>query len=118
MWALGSIEDLKQVDASKSSGAESIFNEVVDIVREFFELEFSVPTLQRTTREFLAEASNDVGLPEVSAKRLAWLASVADEIKFARLGVNQEHLEHAFAQAKAFIDECETYRQSSAKGAA
>ena len=50
--------------------------------------------------------------------RLSWLASVADEIKFARLGVGEEHLKHAFAQAKAFINECEAHRHATMKGAA
>ncbi len=117
-WALASIEELEQVDVSQTAGAEAVFNEVVDVVREFFELEFNVPALPRTTREFLAEASNEVGLPEVASKRLSWLASVADEIKFARLGVGEEHLKHAFAQAKAFINECEAHRRATTKGAA
>lgn len=117
-WALASIEELERVDLSQTSGVEAMFNEVVDIVREYFELEFNVPTLSRTAREFLAEALDEVGLPEVASKRLSWLASVADEIKFARLGVGEEHLKHAFAQAKAFINECEAYRRATMKGAA
>ncbi len=116
-WALAGIKELEQSDVSQAGGAESLFNEVVDVVREFFELEFSVPTMSRTAREFLAEASNEVGLPDVASKRLAWLASVADEIKFARLGVSEKHVRHAFAQAKAFIAECEEHRSTSTKGA-
>jgi hypothetical protein len=115
-WALASIEDLERLDVSQT-GAESVFNEVVEVVREFFGLEFNVSTLPRTTREFLAEASSKVGLPDVAAKRLEWLASVADEIKFARLGVGEKHLQHAFAQAKAFIAECEAHRAAATKGA-
>jgi BatD DUF11 like domain len=117
-WALSSIEGLEQVDISQTAGVDALFNEVVDVIREFFELEFSVPALPRTTREFLAEASDDVGLPEVASKRLTWLASVADEIKFARLGVGEEHLKHAFAQAKEFVSECEAHRRATTKGAA
>jgi hypothetical protein len=117
-WALASIEELEKVDLSQTAGVEAMFNEVVDIVREYFEIEFNVPTLSRTAREFLAEASDEVGLPEVASKRLSWLASVADEIKFARLGVGEEHLKHAFAQAKAFVNECEAHRRATMKGAA
>ena len=117
-WALSSIEELEQVNVSHTAGPESVFNEVVDVVREFFELEVNVAALPRTTREFLAEASTEIGLPEVASKRLSWLASVADEIKFARLGVGEEHLKHAFAQAKAFINECEAHRVATMKGAA
>jgi hypothetical protein len=117
VWALDSIEELEQLDVSQT-GPETIFNEVVDVVREYFGLEFNVSTLPRTTREFLAEASSEVGLPEIARKRLEWLASVADEIKFARLGVGEQHLQHAFAQAKAFIAECEAHRLAMMKGAA
>jgi hypothetical protein len=116
-WALESIKELEQLNVSQT-GPETLFNEVVDIVREFFELEFDVPTLPRTTREFLAEASGEVGLPEIARKRLEWLASVADEIKFARLGVGEQHLVHAFAQAKAFVAECEEHRLAMTKGGA
>jgi len=52
----------------------------------------------------------------VASKRLTWLASVADEIKFARLGVGEEHLKHAFAQAKEFVNECEAHRRATVKG--
>jgi hypothetical protein len=117
-WALASIEELEKVDLSQTAGIEAMFNEVVDIVREYFELEFNVPTLSRTAREFLAEVSDEVGLPEVASKRLSWLAFVADEIKFARLGVGEKHLTHAFAQAKAFVSECEAHRRAAMKGAA
>ena len=60
-WALAGIEELEKVDLSQTTGIEAMFNEVVDIVREYFELEFNVPTLSRTAREFLAEASDEVG---------------------------------------------------------
>lgn len=116
-WALANIEELELLDVSQT-GPETLFNEVVDVVREFFGLEFNVSTLPRTTREFLAEASGEVGLSEIARKRLEWLASVADEIKFARLGVGEQHLQHAFAQAKAFVAECEAHRVAATKGAA
>lgn len=117
-WALANIDELERVDLAQTTGADALFNEVVDTVREYVELEFNVPMLPRTTREFLAEASEGIGLPEVASKRLTWLASVADEIKFARLGVKEEHLKHAFGQAKAFINECEAHRRAVTKGAA
>jgi hypothetical protein len=117
-WALASIEELERVDIKQAAGPDAVFNEVGDVVREYFELEFQVPAVERTTREFLAEATDEVALPEVTSKRLTWLASVADEIKFARLGVGEEHLRHAFAQAKAFISECESHRSATMKGAA
>jgi hypothetical protein len=116
-WAIETIKALEQLNVSQT-GAEALFNEVVDVLREFFELEFNVPTLPKTTREFLADASLEVGLPEIARKRLEWIASVADEIKFARLAVGEQHLVHAFAQARAFVAECEAYRLATTKGTA
>jgi hypothetical protein len=116
-WAIDTIKELEQLDISET-GAEGLFNEVVDVLREYFELEFNVPTLPKTTREFLADASSEIGLPEIARKRLEWIASVADEIKFARLAVGEQHLVHAFTQARAFVAECDAHRLATTKGAA
>lgn len=116
-WAIDTINELEHLNVSQT-GAEARFNEVVDVLREYFELEFNVPTLPKTTREFLADASSEVGLPEIARKRLEWMASVADEIKFARLAVGEQHLVHAFAQARAFVAECEAHRLATTKGSA
>jgi hypothetical protein len=115
-WAVATLEELEQLDA-KTQGPESLFNEVVDVIREYVELEFAVPMLPRTTREVLAEIPSEVGLPEKACKRLEWLAKVADQIKFARLGIGEEHVQRAFAQAKAFIAECEAHRRATTTGA-
>lgn len=111
-WALGQIVDLEQLRANDSADAELIYNELVDVVREFFELEFNVPTLSRTSREFLAQAAKTVGLGETPRKRLASLMSIADEIKFARYGANEKQIRQALANAKAFVGECEQHREA------
>ena len=103
---------------SQTTGHEALFNEIMEVIRDFFELEFDVPALSRTTREFLVAARDNIGLPTNASKRLKWLASLDDEIKFARRGVCQEHVQQAFAQAKSFIAECEDHRLRSAEGAA
>jgi len=117
-WALAEIEDLERFAIEGEDDAEAIYNELVDIVREFFELEFNVPTLSRTTREFLAQAAQEVGLAETARQRLASLASIADEIKFARLGVGEEQVRHAFDEAKSLVNECEEHRQAMEREAA
>jgi hypothetical protein len=117
-WALAAIADLEQLAISNSADAEAAYNEVVDVVREFFELEFDVPTLSRTTREFLAEATRVVGLGVTAHERLASLASIADDIKFARLGVGKSQVRQALDQAKAFVGECEAHRRARKKEAA
>jgi hypothetical protein len=117
-WALASIADLEKLPITNSADAEAAYNELVDVLREFFELEFNVPTLSRTTREFLAQAASVVGLDKTARERLASLSSIADEIKFARLGVGEPQVRQAIEQAKAFVDECEAHRRALEKEAA
>jgi hypothetical protein len=117
-WALAAIADLEKLPIANSADAEAAYNEVVDVLREFFELEFGVPTLARTTREFLAEAAKTVGLEKSSRDRLSSLASIADEIKFARLSVGESQVHEALTQAKSFIAECEAHRRAAEKEAA
>lgn len=117
-WALSSIADLEQLPIANPADAEAAYNELVDVLREFFELEFNVPTLSRTTREFLAQAATVVGLETTARERLAALSSLADEIKFARLGVGEAQVRQAIEQAKAFVDECEAHRRALEREAA
>lgn len=117
-WALAAITDLEQLPVSDAAEAESVFNETVDIVREFFELQFGVPTLTRTTRELLKEAADESALDATARQRLTSLVTIADEIKFARRGVGEQQVRQAFEHAKAFIAECERCYQATAKEAA
>jgi hypothetical protein len=117
VWALSSLSEL---EANNSRGADvpATFDKILEIVREYFELEFDVPVLPRTTQEVLADASKEIALPQQTAERLKWLSTVADEIKFARLSVGPQHLEQAFAQSKSIIAECVEHRRTLAKEAA
>jgi hypothetical protein len=117
-WVLAAIADLQKATITNAADAEAVFNEVVDIVREFFELEFGVRTLSRTTREFLSEAMEQVQLGDMPRKRLMWLAKLADDIKFARRGIGEEQVRQALQQAATFVEECEQHRQSQSKEAA
>jgi hypothetical protein len=117
-WALAAIADLEQLTIAGSADAEAAYNELVDVVREFFEWEFNVPTLSRTTREFLAEATQVVGLGKTAREQWASLASLADEIKFARLGVGEVQVRQALERGKAFVGECEAHRRALEKEAA
>jgi hypothetical protein len=117
-WALASIADLQKLPIANNADAEAAYNEVVDVIREFFELEFNVPTLSRTKGELLTEAAKTVGLDKTARDRLGSLASIADEIKFARLSVGASQVHEALAQAKAFVAECEAHRRAAEKEAA
>lgn len=111
-WALGQIDDLEQLLADDSVDTELVYNELVDVVREYFQLEYNVPTRTRTSGEFLTEAAATVELGETPRKRLASLVSVADDIKFARYGVGMSQIENAFADARAFVEECQQHREA------
>lgn len=117
-WALAAIADLRTLSITDNAGAEAAYNEVVDVLREYFELEFNIPALARTTREFLTETTKFVKLEPSSRDRLTSLASIADEIKFARLGVGEQQVHQALDQAEAFIHECEASRRAAQKEAA
>jgi hypothetical protein len=117
-WALTAIADLQKTHIADATDAEAVFNEVVDVVREFFQLEFGVRTLSRTTGEFLTEAIDQVQLDDMPQKRLMWLAKLADEIKFSRRGINQEQVQRALHQAGTFIEECEQHRRTMCEEAA
>jgi hypothetical protein len=116
-WALASIADLEGKGAAEAD-ATCRFNEVVEIVREYLEIEFGVDALSRTTNEFLSGAVYEIDLPPKTTERLKWLASVADEIKFARLDIGTQHFEQAIVQAKALVAECDQHRRTIEKGAA
>lgn len=116
-WAFASIADIEKADLTNAD-ATGHFNEIVEIVREFLELEFGVDALSRTTGEFLTDAIDELDLPTKTTERLKWLTSVADEIKFARFGIGKQHFEQAVAQAKAVVNECDQHCRAIAKGAA
>lgn len=111
-WALDEINDLRQLLSDDSADVELTYNELVDVVREFFELQYNVPTLTRTSPEVLAEAAERVRLGEAPRQRLSSLMSVADEIKFACYGVDKQQMEQAFDDARDFVLECEQHREA------
>ncbi|HEX5472013.1 MAG TPA: BatD family protein [Lacipirellulaceae bacterium] len=117
-WALGAIADLEKLPIENTGDAGAVVNEVVDIVREFFELQFKVPALSRTSRQFQNEAATEAGLSKSSQESLAWLVSLADQIKFARFGVSADQVRQAIERTKTLITECERRRRALQKGAA
>jgi hypothetical protein len=117
-WALAAIADIQQLPIANAADAEAVYNEIVDIIRGFFEIEFDVRILSRTTREFLTESTNEIGLGDMPQKRLTWLVGLADDVKFARRGIGTQQVHHALQQARLFIAECEQHRQATSREAA
>ena len=95
-WALAAIADLEQLPIANSADAEAAYNEVVDVIREFFELEFNMPTLVADDARISHRSDESRSAwNRLSRDRLASLASIADEIKFARLGVGEPQVRQA-----------------------
>lgn len=117
-WALTAIEDLRKLPITTSEDAEAAYNEVVDVLREYVELGLGVPALAKTTREFLTETTKLKQIASTSRERLASLAAMSDEIKFARLGVGESQVRQALDQAEAFVQECEAAQRAAAMEAA
>jgi hypothetical protein len=114
-WALASLAELRRLPVANDADAEAAYNEAADLLREYCELEYDLPLLARTTREMLAEMNQLAdGQPALLA-RLAAMASLADEIKFARRGVSEQQLHDAFDQAEQFIRESEASRRAAVK---
>jgi hypothetical protein len=109
-WALAEMEDLEKLHTEDAVEAALVCNELVDIVREYFEYEFGVPAISRTSREFLHDVAETIRLPGAPRQRLEWLLSLADEIKFASHGVGNRQVREAFEGAKALVVECEQHR--------
>jgi len=75
------------------------------IVRRYIERRFGLRAPDRTTEEFLAEASAS-GLLDPRARTLVGdFLEECDMVKFARYGPTDEEINGAYAAAKRFVDE-------------
>ena len=83
---------------------ERFFVLLSGILRDYIEHRFSVMAPERTTEEFLVEATRDVAL---SAHRttLGQFLSLCDEVKFARFQPEETAIQAAFDVTKRFIQE-------------
>lgn len=78
---------------------------ISDIVRRYIERRFGLRAPDRTTEEFLAEASAS-GLLDARARILVGdFLEECDMVKFARYGPTDEEINGAYAAAKRFVDE-------------
>jgi len=78
---------------------------ISDIVRRYIERRFGLRAPDRTTEEFLAEASAS-GLLDPRARTLVGdFLEKCDMVKFARYGPTDEENSGAYAAAKRFVDE-------------
>ena len=80
---------------------EEFYTRLADIVRQFIEGRYGLRAPERTTEEFLAEAT----LPERQLALLRTFLVEADLVKFARHRPGPDDRARAFAAAENFVRE-------------
>lgn len=83
---------------------EPFYTQLSAIVRQYIEGRFGLHAPERTTEEFLAQAS----LPPEQMALLAAFLGEADLVKFARHQPGPEDCERAWAAARKFVEETGT----------
>ena len=94
--ALAALQRLRQ-DAPP---ADEFYTRLSDIVRHYIEGQFGLRAPERTTEEFLAEAT----LPAQQMTLLGVFLREADLVKFARLRPGKDDMERAFRAAEKFVN--------------
>jgi MYXO-CTERM domain-containing protein len=83
---------------------EQFYTRLSDIVRQYIESQFGLRAPERTTEEFLAEAT----LPAQHMTLLSSFLQESDLVKFARLRPGNNDMERAFAAAEKFVRESQS----------
>ncbi len=95
--ALAALQGLREADLP----VERFYTQLSDIVRQFIEGRYGLRAPERTTEEFLAEAS----LPEQYMALLRTFLQAADLVKFARHRPGADDMARAWAAAEKFVRE-------------
>ena len=78
---------------------------VSDVLRRYIEAAFSIRAPERTTEEFLEEASQHEDLKGDFADRLDEFLSIVDLVKFARMPLASNKREELHGSAVNFVEE-------------
>ncbi len=98
--ALAALQRLRQ----DSPPVEQFYTRLSDIVRQYIEGHFGLRAPERTTEEFLAEAT----LPAQHMALLSSFLQESDLVKFARLRPGKDDMDRAFAAAEKFVRESQS----------
>jgi len=98
--ALAALQRLRQ----DSPPVEQFYTRLSDIVRQYIEGQFGLRAPERTTEEFLAEAT----LPTQHMTLLSSFLQESDLVKFARLRPGTEDMDRAFTAAEKFVRESQS----------
>jgi hypothetical protein len=98
--AMGALRQLR----ADNPPVEKFYTRLSDIVRQYIEGQFGLHAPERTTEEFLTEAT----LPPASMALLGAFLQESDLVKFARLRPGQDDRERAFGAAEKFVRETQS----------
>jgi hypothetical protein len=101
-------ERLRALDARQlpqSSEFEPFYVELSSILRHYIEDRFMLHAPERTTPEFLAEASGAGALTEDHQKLLAGFLRHSDRVKFAKFEPTVTEMDHSMSLVLHFVDE-------------
>ena len=114
-------ERLRALDAQQlpqTGQFEPFYVELSSILRHYIEDRFSLHAPERTTPEFLAEASSGAALSDDHQKLLAGFLRHCDRVKFAKFEPAVAEMDHSMALVLHFVDETvpkpETTREEAA----
>ncbi len=102
--AYDALRRLVQLGLVEKGAIELFFVHLSSVLREFIESRFSVHAPERTTEEFLVEATRHPSLRD-ARDRLAEFLSLSDRVKFARFEPDEVAIQGAFNSVKEFLAE-------------
>lgn len=102
--AYDALRRLVALDLIAKGEIETFFVHLSSILRDYIERRFHVHAPERTTEEFLEEASRHPAL-ERHRTRLAEFLTLSDRVKFARFEPEEADIQGTFDVLKQFIEE-------------
>ncbi len=100
------LQELRDIWSGQEELDDKIFVITVsDVLRRYIEAAFSIRAPERTTEEFLEEASQHEDLKGDFADRLDEFLSIVDLVKFARMPLASNKREELHGSAVNFVEE-------------
>ena len=100
------LQELRDIWSDQEELDDKIFVITVsDVLRRYIEAAFSIRAPERTTEEFLEEASQHEDLKGDFADRLDEFLSIVDLVKFARMPLASNKREELYESAVNFVEE-------------
>lgn len=96
---------LERAGLAERGAADAYYVHLSDIARQYIEARLALHAPERTTPEFLHEASSSGKLRAEHEALLARFMRRADRVKFARYAATSAEMAESFAEIRRFVDE-------------